>query len=253
VPSVQLILTRGFELRVDGRFVELPHSSERLLAFLALVARPVLRGYAAGSLWLDRSEERALANLRSALWRLRGSGADVVLTAGDRLALAPEVDVDVRELTAWARTVERAPEIDLARLDALLAAHELLTDWYDDWTVAERERFRNLRLHALETCCRRLAASGEQARAIEAGLAAVAEESLRESAQRALVAAYLAEGNVGEALRQYASFRDLIGRELALAPSPRMEAIVAPYRRATRGAVGRSSGSSRIVRRNRVA
>jgi DNA-binding SARP family transcriptional activator len=238
-PAVRLALTQAFELRVDGRSVELPHSSERLLAFLALTGRPVFRGYVAGILWLERSEERALANLRSALWRLRGASADVVATSGDRLALASHVDVDIRWLMAWARSVDRAPEIEPERLDQLLAAHELLPDWYDDWTVAERERFRNIRLHALEACCRRLAAAGEHARAIEAGLAAVAEESLRESAQRALIAAYLSEGNVGEAIRQYATFRDLIWHELGLAPSPLLEALVAPYRRPARAVAGR--------------
>jgi DNA-binding SARP family transcriptional activator len=238
-PTVTLVLTRGFELRVDGRSVELPHSSERLLAFLALAARPLLRGYVAGVLWLESSEERALANLRSALWRLRRAGANVVIAAGDQLALASHVDVDFRALIAWAREAERAPEIEPDRLDQLLAARELLADWYDDWTIAERERFRNIRLHALEACCHRLAASGDHARAVEAGLAAVGEESLRESAQRALIAAYLAEGNAADALRQYASFRSLLWRELGVDPSPLLEAMVAPYRRAARAAGAR--------------
>ncbi len=233
-PVAQLTLTRGFELRVQGRAVELPRNSERLVAFLALSARSMFRGYVAGILWLDHSEERALANLRSALWRLRVAGVDVVSTVGDRLELGRDVVVDVRELTAWARGVDQAPEIEPDVLERLLAARELLADWYDDWTVAERERFRHLRLHALEACCRRLSEAGDHARAIEAGLAAVADESLRESAQRALIAAHLAEGNVVEALRQYASFRGLLARELGLPPSRQLEELVAPYRRRVR-------------------
>jgi DNA-binding SARP family transcriptional activator len=238
-PVAELTLTRGFELRVQGHVIELPRNSERLVAFLALSARSMFRGYVAGILWLDHSEERALANLRSALWRLRGAGVDVVSVVGDRLELGRDVVVDVRELTAWARAVDRAPEVEPDVLERLLAARELLADWYDDWTVAERERFRHLRLHALEACCRRLSEAGDHARAIEAGLAAVAEESLRESAQRVLIAAHLAEGNVGEALQQYWSFHGLLARELGLSPSRQLEELVAPYRRHRRASAAR--------------
>lgn len=231
-PPAQVILTQGFDLHVHGHTVEIPHSSERLVAFLALSARPVFRGYVAGILWLEHSEERALANLRSALWRLRLAGADVVSTVGDRMTLERDVVVDIRELTAWARQVDDAPEIEPDQLERLLAAQELLPDWYDDWTIAERERFKHIRLHALEACCRRLSAAGEHARAVEAGLVAVAGEPLRESAQRVLISAYLAEGNVGQALQQYRSFRALIRSELGLAPSLQLDNLVAPYRRA---------------------
>ena len=72
--AVRLNLLRGFELWCDGERVTLPMSAQRVLAFLALHDRPVLRLYVAGSLWLDASEERSYANLRSALWRLRRPG-----------------------------------------------------------------------------------------------------------------------------------------------------------------------------------
>jgi DNA-binding SARP family transcriptional activator len=55
----------------------------------------------------------------------------------------------------------------------------------------------------------------------------VAAEPLRESAHRALIGAHLAEGNPGEALRQYQLFRGLLGRELGIEPSPRIRALLA--------------------------
>ncbi len=63
--------------------------------------------------------------------------------------------------------------------------------------------------------------------AIEAGLAAMKSEPLRESAHRALVRAHLAEGNPNEALAQYRRFKELLHDELRLAPSPKMEALIA--------------------------
>src|SRR5215472_10827756 len=79
---------------------------------------------------------------------------------------------------------------------------------------------------ALEVLCDSLATAGDFAAAIEAGLAAVAGEPLRESAQRALIRTYLAEGNQAAAVRQYRRFRLLLDRELGLAPSPSLTALV---------------------------
>jgi DNA-binding SARP family transcriptional activator len=55
-------------------------------------------------------------------------------------------------------------------------------DWYDDWLQMERERFRQLRLHALETLAERFVALGRHAQAIDAALAAVQVDPLRETA-----------------------------------------------------------------------
>ena len=231
VTSVAIALTRGFELTRNGQQIDLPHSAQRLVALVALIGRPVLRAYVAGTLWLDVAEERALANLRSALWRLRQPGCAVIEAAGDRLALDPAVRVDVRELTDWVRGLERPDvELDDAHIDQLIRANELLPDWYEDWILLERERFQQLRLHALEACCDRLVGVERFGRAVEVGLAAVATESLRESAHRALIRVYLAEGNVGAAIGQYQTYRTILAAELGLEPSPLMDELIARVR-----------------------
>jgi DNA-binding SARP family transcriptional activator len=105
---------------------------------------------------------------------------------------------------------------------------DLLPDWTDDWVMIERERLRQLRLHALETLCDRLAEARRFGESVQAGLAAVRAEPLRESAQRSLIRAYLAEGNQGEAIRQYRAFRQLLLEELGVAPSRELEELVPP-------------------------
>ena len=60
----------------------------------------------------------------------------------------------------------------------------------------------------------------------EAALAVIATDPLRESAHRALIRVHLAEGNIGEALRQYAFFRRLSTQLLGLDPSPEMEQLI---------------------------
>ncbi len=216
----------GFELRCGGQQIGLPLSAQRLVAFLALHHRPLLRVYVAGSLWIDASEARSHANLRSALWRLRQTGHFLVDATPSHLALGPEVDVDVHRVVALSRGLLRDPEAAGGLDDELTG--DLLPDWYDDWLELERERLRQLRLHALEAVAERLLADARYGEAVEACLAAVDSDPLRESAHRLLVRVYLAEGNWGEALRQYRVFCTRLQAELGLRPSGQMEALVRP-------------------------
>lgn len=225
--GVRLALLDAFELSADDHVVPLPLSAQRLLAFLALHEHPVRRLYVAGVLWTDAREARALANLRSALWRLQAPGcAPVEATAGE-LRLAPRVRVDFREAgrLAHALVAGSSDPRDLD-LDWRALAGVLLPDWYDDWVLLERERYRQLALHALETLSERLAEARRFGPALEAALAAVAGEPLRESAHRVLIRTHIAEGNASEAIRQYRFYRQLLRDNLGLEPSPAMESLV---------------------------
>ena len=224
---LELSLLHGFRLEFDGCPVELPLGTQRLVAFLAVHHRPLQRLFVAGSLWIDKSEEHANANLRTALWRLRRLDVPLVDAGRSQLGLTPGVTVDLHEVGVRARTVLRHEgSSELEPLDLLLFDGDLLADWYDEWVLIERERFRQLRLHALETLCEDLAEAGSYASAVEAGLACVAAEPLRESAHRALIKVHLAEGNPGEAIRQYRLFRRLVLDPLGLEPSAAMQGVV---------------------------
>jgi DNA-binding SARP family transcriptional activator len=222
-----LSLLNAFELRCDGERISLPMSAQRLLAFVALHERPLLRVYVAGNLWIDVSEERAGASLRSSLWRLNRPGHRLVDATSTQLRLAPGVDVDLRRAFGLAhRLIDgTAGRGDLDSGEVSLQG-ELLPDWYDDWLLFERERYRQLSLHALEALSEQLAGDGRLGRALEAALAAVRSEPLRESAHRALIRVHLAEGNRGEALRQYELCRRLLRDRLGVAPSPQLEQLL---------------------------
>ncbi|MGE5235612.1 MAG: AfsR/SARP family transcriptional regulator, partial [Acidobacteriota bacterium] len=157
--DARLELLNGFRLIHYGELVELPRPAERLLGFLALQDRPSPRSHVATALWLDSTDARAAGSLRSALWRLRRLGCKLVESHNRRLRLSPDLAVDHREAVVAARRL-LDPSSDLERidLDNALLSGDLLPDWYEDWVVLERERFRELRIHALESLCERLTA-----------------------------------------------------------------------------------------------
>lgn len=225
--EIRVSLSGAFELSRNGESLDIATPAQRVLAFLALHEEPVRRNHVAGVLWLDSNEERAAGSLRSALWRIRQVGESIVESGPRGLRLSPAVGVDVRETAAWARrVVDAGRPLDDGDVREGFAAGELLADWYDDWVLLERERLRQLRLHALEVLSQRLVAIGRYAEAMEVALAALRSEPLRESAHRAVIAVHLAEGNPSEALRQYRIYRELLRDQLGLEPSALMRGLV---------------------------
>lgn len=125
--------------------------------------------------------------------------------------------VDVRaQLTAISRLTTIDDAFDSTAVATLTG--ELLPGWYDEWVLLERERLRNQQLHALEELSARLSGAGRHTSAVDAALAALAADPLRETAHRALIEAHLAEGNQGEAIRRWRSYRSLIRDRLRLDP-----------------------------------
>jgi DNA-binding SARP family transcriptional activator len=216
-----LWLLNGFDLRRGYRTVHVPLPAQRLLAYLAFQKRPVPRRVVCGRLWVDHDEASAAARLRSTLWRLpTPQGERLVDSEGGRLSLASAVDVDVRLVEDDARVTE---------LDVTHLSGEVLSDWDEDWVAVERERFRQLRLHRLEQLSEAAQRQGRFTLALEAALAAVAIEPLRESAHRRVMLVHLAEQNPSEALRQYDAVRRLLRDELGLAPSPMTRTVVSAF------------------------
>src|SRR5260370_33744392 len=155
------------------------------------------RRHAAGSLWPDGNDERAAGDLRSAMWRLRCCGIDIVESDKQFLWLRPGTLVDVTVVSDWA---ERLAEGSITRADLRAvtwrtAAMDLLPGWYDDWVIFERERIRQRLLHALEALSRHLIADGPYAEAVEAPLIAVGADPPRGTAHRAPVEARLPRAN----------------------------------------------------------
>ncbi|HEX6421202.1 MAG TPA: BTAD domain-containing putative transcriptional regulator [Acidimicrobiales bacterium] len=225
--------TRTLTLRLLGGFavwgsegeIVLPASAQRVVAYLALQDRPVHRRRLAGVLWPETDDGRAAANLRSVLWRARKL-APLIRDDRSSIALSPDVDTDARRLRqsgedgvlAWLRTVPGGAAADL----------ELLPDWYDDWVVAERERYRQIVLRRLNALAPRLAARGRVDEAVEVALHAVGLEPLSESSHRSLITALLAAGDRAGAVRQYLRCEAVLRDELGLAPSEATIALVRP-------------------------
>ena len=187
--------------------------------------QPLQRGRLAGTLWPGSTDRRAGASLRSTLCELRRVTPMVQLDE-TTMTLPAAVEVD------WCAAVRVATAIIADRPDTSperaleLLRHRLLPDWCEEWLDADQLRFDDLRLHALERLSEDLSSQGKHAMAVQAAITAIHQEPYRESAHRALVRAYLGEGNQAAALRHYQRFADDLSAELGVPPSPGFTRLV---------------------------
>jgi DNA-binding SARP family transcriptional activator len=152
-----LSLLGGFAVYCGDRPVDLPPACQRLVALIALKRRPVHRLWVCAMLWPHAPTRRAVASLRSAMWRLRPLGVDPLLVTDPQyVALAPDVSVDWHDATDL---IDRllgpdepagADPLLVADLLPLLKAGELLDKWVEQWLSDERNRYHAKRMAALE-------------------------------------------------------------------------------------------------------
>jgi DNA-binding SARP family transcriptional activator len=230
--NYRLGLLGGFALSCDSEPIDLPVGTQRLIALLALRGR-LSRSRLAGTLWPETSEYRALASLRTVIWRVNQAAARLIDPSGAAVELGRSVDIDIRRLVCaapGAMSSTTSTSVDDILL-SLTDDGELLPDWEDDWLLTDRERLRQLRLHLLEAVAERLVDDGRYGLALEAALTALRADDRRESAHRTVIRIHLAEGNVFEARRAFELCRLVLERDVGVEPSVITAGLLAQHER----------------------
>lgn len=224
-PNRALRVVGTFTVSIDGRRVTLRPSAERLVALLAL--RGTLPcANAAGVLWPDVTQGRAMANLRTVLWRVRNDCPGFVAKEGSVLRTS-DVSVDLFVVREWAWRALRGE--DPWASPPKQVGCELLPGWGDDWLIEPREELRLLQLYALEAASQRLLLAGRFGEAAGLALAAVGIDPLRESANRLLIEIHLRDGNRPDAIRQFHKYEQRLRSEMDTSPGPGLTALVAAF------------------------
>ncbi len=256
---VKVTLLGGFEARfASGEPVSLPtKKAQALLAYLGV--RPGQshpRDKLAALLWGEKSDAQARGGLRNALVALRralGDAEPVVLQIeGQRLALHPE-GVEIDAVTFERRITEDTPPAleDAAELyrGDLLLGFSVNEPLFEEWLVAERERFREMALEALARLLAHQTRAASNERAIQTALRLLALDPLQEAVHRTLMRLYSRQGRRSAALKQYQACVGALRRELGTEPEAATKTL---YQDLLRHASEVASASeAREVRRSR--
>ena len=239
---IQIRLLGAFEIRdTDGRAIEIEGRKGRaLLAYLACPpGRQRTREQVCALLWSDRGEDQARGSLRQLLSALRKCSRDVegaFVTSRETVALNPsEVRTDVgvleRNLNNGATEVVAAA-LRLYR-GAFLEDLDLAEGGYEAWVEVERRRLHEMARRAARSLLDHGEAAGDQDLLREAADRLIMLEPGDEMGHCALMRLHAAEGDLPAALRQYKLCREILARELGVAPSPETEALISEIRRGT--------------------
>lgn len=225
--AFRLYLLGRFRLEKNGRPLDLTtRKIEALLAYLALHSGPHSREELAALFWGDVTDTKARASLRNALPILRKHlGATAILADRATVQLADSLWVDAlifrqeaQEFLQTAIPHTKTPRPDLYRGD-------LLTGFYEDWVIVERENLRQLYLDLLLKMAQQARALAQYARAITLAQQLLTHEPTAETAHQLLMSCYFARGEREAALRQYELCHRLLADELAVAPQTATTAL----------------------------
>jgi DNA-binding SARP family transcriptional activator len=227
------------QVRVGG--TSLPRLRSRkglwLIALLALRAgRDVERAWLGSTLWPESDETAASANLRNTLADLRRALGDEAgrLSAPTPSAICLDLCGAHVDLLAFDAAIARG---DIASLKQAIALYggPLLEGCAEAWAFEERQVREQAYLTALETLAGRAMAAENPTAAERYLRRAVATGPLRETAQRALMEALAATGNVAAALQVYRDLRHSLHQELRADPDPATTALYRTLRAASEG------------------
>lgn len=219
----------------DGEPLELGSPQQRAVLAVLLLAdgRPRTAAALVDALWGDDPPPRAIAALRTYIFRLRAvlepdrqarTSGGVLVSVGDGYALT--VAPDALDLTAFERRAADAEGAAPERAHALLGA--ALDLWSGDpllgvpgpFAEAQRERLKLRRAEVLEARLDLALRLGRHTEAIGELTALAAEHPLRERAHALLMLALYRAGRQAEALAVYAGLREMLVEELGIEPGP---------------------------------
>ena len=208
--------------------------AEALILYLAVNHRPQSREVLADLLWDDRSQRRALSNLRVVLSNLRKQFDPYFAINRDAVALNPEAGfwLDAAEFeqslipiqksgrfttSSEAALVERA--MQLYRGEFLQGFYVRESRGFDEWMVRERERLHRLAVGALHALVEYDLQAGSYPSGIARATRLLELDPLMEAAHRQMMQLLAGSGRRGEALAQYETCRQLLREELGIEPS----------------------------------
>jgi predicted ATPase/DNA-binding SARP family transcriptional activator len=233
---LDLRLLGQFEIRLDGRLVELPsRPAQALLAYLLLHPGAAhRRERLAGLLWPDSNESNARRNLRQALWQARRAldAASDTLIEADDLTITAHLTSEHRLDVAL---LDRPPDANESTADLTQRAEayggELLPGFYDDWAVLERERLQAQFERIIHALLDRLVAEARWPDVLHWGERWIAFGHTPESAYRALMIAHAAQGDTAAMADVYRRCVEALERDLGVEPSAQTRQLFEQLRR----------------------
>jgi DNA-binding SARP family transcriptional activator len=231
------------EIRAADTAVELP--TRKLLAVIAYLALEgeTSRATLAALLW-ESTEERARANLRGELYRLRDTPlATAIEDDGKRLRLARSISTDLEGFERALAGSDWAMALEFRR-GLLLEGFEVSdAPAFEDWLLLKRERWQERWNEALAVHASQLASKQEWNAARTAYERLLELDPWREEAVRGTMRCLAQAGETTRALERYERFAQSVRESLSVEPASETELLAKELRTARATTPTRKAGT----------
>ena len=233
--SLRVHTLGGFSVETpSGEQIAIPsRKAAALLAYLAVESeRRHSREALVALFWPESDTNRGHANLRQTLTRLRRSlpnpVASALETREQSLAFAAgALDCDLARFHLAMQQGEPATLEEAAKLyrGPFLAGFGVESETFSAWADDHRRFAEEQVQAALKRLMDHFVTAGRIERAIESALRLLSFDPLQEPIHRTLIDLFLKQERYGAALAQYQRCRDVLTRELGVAPDEDTEAL----------------------------
>jgi DNA-binding SARP family transcriptional activator len=216
---LELLLLGPAELRAAGTTVELP--TRKLLAIIAFLALEggSSRAVLAALLW-EASEDRARANLRGELYRLRDTPFAAALEEdGGRLRLSRTVQSDLEAFERAMASGDWAQALEFRRGPLLEGFEVSDAPAFEDWLLLKRERWQERWNEALAVHASQLVGKQDWNAARSAYERLLEFDPWREEAVRGIMRAFAQAGEATRALERFERFSRAVRESLGVEPA----------------------------------
>ncbi|MCB9077406.1 MAG: tetratricopeptide repeat protein [Anaerolineaceae bacterium] len=245
---LEIYLLGGLTIKKNGEPVEglVSRKAEALLAYLVCTGRPQSRETLGDMFWDDRSQTKALGNLRVLLTSLRQHLGDYLDINRQTVTfnLASNYRLDVVELTKAMEGVkpeemgsEQLPTVTVTRLEQAIELYrgDFLAGFnlrdaqrFEEWARFEREQLQQLAIEALRLLVSFYLRTGNYQAGLKYATQLTEIDSFSEEAHRQMMLLLIRTGQRNAALRQYETCRQILADELGVEP---MDETTRLYRR----------------------
>lgn len=227
---LQLMLFGEFSMRMAEQVIPLETTSyQSLLAYLVVHAeQPQTRQHLAFLIWPESTEKQARTNLRKALYALRRTfpAMDCYLQVNRQTVCwhpVRPVTVDVAIFQAALRRAQEAGKGPgrITALEEVISTYygDFLPGLFDEWILAQRERWQAHYVAALEDLILAYEGQREYPTAIQHARRLLRVDPLHEATYRRLMRLQSLAGNVAGALQVYHTCFTRLQQDLGVTPS----------------------------------
>lgn len=200
---------------------------EAILVYLACTGRVHPREVLGEFFWEERTQERAMGNLRVALASLRKELGEYVEITRDTAAINPEADIwlDVHELESKLDGGLVANAVELYQGPFLEGFFLREAREFEDWLYQERKRIERRVLEGFNDLVGFDLERGAFRSGIRNASRLLAMDPLNENAHRQMMLLLVCSGQRSAALTQYETCRQVLDSELGVEPSDEIQEV----------------------------